>query len=123
MVYHKSASGNNLIDAVDISDDEKLLNNSFEILEKFRAFLRSLMMHAGVGTALGGVMTVGEPQNCIWEQAKMELCRFSPYGTRDYSCVYLRITHLFLGRKIRYLDTGEKLPDEVWKVLSDLDRT
>ncbi|MDI7163411.1 SLC13 family permease, partial [Escherichia coli] len=35
-------------------------------LEQFRAFLRSLMMHAGVGTALGGVMTmVGEPQNLI----------------------------------------------------------
>jgi len=37
-----------------------------QILEQFRAFLRSLMMHAGIGTALGGVMTmVGEPQNLI----------------------------------------------------------
>jgi len=35
-------------------------------LEQFRAFLRSLVMHAVIGTALGGVMTmVGEPQNLL----------------------------------------------------------
>ncbi|MBA2482022.1 MAG: sodium/proton antiporter [Planctomycetes bacterium] len=35
-------------------------------LDEFRAFLRSLVMHALVGTALGGVMTmVGEPQNLL----------------------------------------------------------
>lgn len=40
------------------------------VLEQFRGFLRSLMMHAGVGTALGGVMTmVGEPQNLIIAKA------------------------------------------------------
>lgn len=33
---------------------------------RFRAFLRSLLMHAAVGTALGGLVTkVGEPQNLI----------------------------------------------------------
>ena len=37
-----------------------------EDLEQFRAFLRSLVMHAAVGTALGGVTTlVGEPQNLL----------------------------------------------------------
>ncbi len=41
-----------------------------DVLEQFRGFLRSLMMHAGVGTALGGVMTmVGEPQNLIIAKA------------------------------------------------------
>ncbi len=35
-------------------------------LEEFRAFLRSLVMHGAVGTALGGVMTIiGEPQNLL----------------------------------------------------------
>lgn len=35
-------------------------------LEQFRGFLRSLVMHAAVGTALGGVTTlVGEPQNLL----------------------------------------------------------
>ncbi len=35
-------------------------------LEQFRAFLRSLVMHAVIGTAIGGVTTmVGEPQNLL----------------------------------------------------------
>lgn len=35
-------------------------------LAEFRGFLRNLAMHAAVGTALGGVMTVvGEPQNLL----------------------------------------------------------
>ncbi len=35
-------------------------------LDGFRAFLRSVVMHAAVGTALGGVTTlVGEPQNLL----------------------------------------------------------
>ncbi|MBF0170085.1 MAG: sodium/proton antiporter NhaB [Nitrospinae bacterium] len=35
-------------------------------LEEFRAYLRNLMMHGAVGTALGGVTTmVGEPQNLL----------------------------------------------------------
>ncbi|MFP3014138.1 MAG: sodium/proton antiporter NhaB [Arsenophonus sp.] len=48
-----------------------LENNIFimekkEILEQFRAFLRSLLMHVGIGATLGGAMTmVGEPQNLI----------------------------------------------------------
>jgi Na+:H+ antiporter, NhaB family len=37
-----------------------------EDLDQFRAFLRGLVMHAAVGTALGGVTTlVGEPQNLL----------------------------------------------------------
>ncbi len=37
-----------------------------DVLEEFRAFIRSLVMHGAVGTALGGVTTmVGEPQNLL----------------------------------------------------------
>lgn len=37
-----------------------------DTLEGFRSFLRSLVMHGAVGTALGGVCTqVGEPQNLL----------------------------------------------------------
>ena len=37
-----------------------------ETLEEFRAFIRSLVMHGAIGTALGGVTTmVGEPQNLL----------------------------------------------------------
>ena len=35
-------------------------------MEQFKAFLRDLVMHGAVGTALGGVCTiVGEPQNLL----------------------------------------------------------
>ncbi|MGA1561347.1 MAG: SLC13 family permease, partial [bacterium] len=37
-----------------------------DVLEDFRSFIRSLVMHGAVGTALGGVTTmVGEPQNLL----------------------------------------------------------
>ncbi len=37
-----------------------------DVLEGFRRFIRSLVMHGAVGTALGGVCTlVGEPQNVL----------------------------------------------------------
>lgn len=45
-------------------DDTKQMGG--DTLKEFRAFIRSLVMHGAVGTALGGVTTmVGEPQNLI----------------------------------------------------------
>ena len=66
-IYHRVASSR---PGDDLLDDSQVDNDHREVLEQFRAFLRSLMMHAGVGTALGGVMTmVGEPQNLIIAKA------------------------------------------------------
>ncbi|MEH6582111.1 MAG: sodium/proton antiporter NhaB [Halioglobus sp.] len=66
-VYHKVASGKKLTqEDHDHSDDQQVTENHREDLEQFRAFLRSLLMHGAVGTALGGVCTlVGEPQNLL----------------------------------------------------------
>ncbi|MCV5333473.1 sodium/proton antiporter, partial [Escherichia coli] len=48
------------------TQDDTITELTRDDLENYRAFLRSLLMHAGVGTALGGVTTmVGEPQNLI----------------------------------------------------------
>ena len=63
-VYHKIHS----MEESDFNDDGVLDRKelSGETLEKFRSFLRSLIMHGVVGTALGGVCTlVGEPQNLL----------------------------------------------------------
>jgi NhaB family Na+:H+ antiporter len=66
-IYHRVASAR---PGEDLQDDSHIERTNREVLEQFRAFLRSLMMHAGVGTALGGVMTmVGEPQNLIIAKA------------------------------------------------------
>lgn len=46
-----------------VSDREQMGGDT---LAEFRAFIRSLVMHGAVGTALGGVCTqVGEPQNLL----------------------------------------------------------
>ncbi len=66
-VYHKVASGKNFAhEGHDHSVDDGVHGQHREDLEDFRAFLRSLLMHGAVGTALGGVCTlVGEPQNLL----------------------------------------------------------
>ncbi len=65
-VYHKVASGKKFSQSHDHGTDDEVHELQREDLEGFRAFLRSLMMHGAVGTALGGVTTlVGEPQNLL----------------------------------------------------------
>lgn len=62
-VYHKIHSSDSDYDMDGRLDRKEL---SGETLEQFRSFLRSLVMHGVVGTALGGVCTlVGEPQNLL----------------------------------------------------------
>ncbi|NNF17360.1 MAG: sodium/proton antiporter NhaB [Gammaproteobacteria bacterium] len=65
-VYHRVASGKQFSDDHDHADDQNVCETNETDLEEFRRFLRNLMMHAAVGTALGGVTTtVGEPQNLL----------------------------------------------------------
>lgn len=65
-VYHRAATGRREEDEHDMADDSRVRGEFEQDLLTFRAFLRSLMMHAAVGTALGGVTTlVGEPQNLL----------------------------------------------------------
>ncbi|SNR14877.1 sodium/proton antiporter NhaB [Tenacibaculum jejuense] len=62
-VYHRIASSSADYDNDGTLDRKEL---SGDTLEQFRSFLRSLIMHGVVGTALGGVCTlVGEPQNLL----------------------------------------------------------
>ena len=66
-VYHKVASNSmHRDDYYDQHDDSKMEGQQRRDLDQFRAFLRTLLMHGAVGTALGGVCTtVGEPQNLL----------------------------------------------------------
>ena len=62
-VYHKIHSSSADYDHSGVPDRKELSGTT---LEEFRSFLRSLIMHGVVGTALGGVSTiVGEPQNLL----------------------------------------------------------
>ncbi len=121
-VYHKVASGLDFQDSNDIKDDKNVGEEQRTILENFRAFLRSLMMHAAIGTALGGVLTmVGEPQNLIIaEQAKWNFAEFflrmAPVTIPVLVCGLL--TCLFV-EKFKIFGYGEELPPQVFEVLRD----
>ena len=122
-IYHRVASSRT--EDTDLQDDSHIDKHYKVVLEQFRGFLRSLMMHAGVGTALGGVMTmVGEPQNLIIaEQAKWNFIEFffrmAPVTVPVFICGLLTC---ILVEKFKLFGYGEKLPEEVWQVLADLDR-
>lgn len=65
-IYHRYVSGKEGGDDHDLVDDQALRDKEKVDLRQFRGFLRNLMMHGAVGTALGGVCTlVGEPQNLL----------------------------------------------------------
>ncbi|MEZ5496694.1 MAG: sodium/proton antiporter NhaB [Gammaproteobacteria bacterium] len=63
-VYEKVHSSMNVDYDDNKEPDRKQMGG--DTLSEFRAFIRSLVMHGAVGTALGGVCTtVGEPQNLL----------------------------------------------------------
>ncbi|MCL1048115.1 sodium/proton antiporter NhaB [Shewanella abyssi] len=120
-IYHKVASGKNFNDNHDHTNDGQ---NQLceEELEAFRGFLRNILMHAGIGTALGGVCTmVGEPQNLIiaaqanWQFAEFAL-RMSPVTIPVF---FAGIFTCYLVEKFKVFGYGQQLPDAVHKILSD----
>ncbi len=123
-VYHKVASGKKFSEDHDHSGDDGVHEYRRTDLEDFRRFLRSLIMHGAVGTALGGVCTVvGEPQNLLiadkagWEFIEFFL-RMAPvtmpvFAAGLVTCVLLETTKVF--------DYGSKMPDEVRSILSEYD--
>ena len=122
-VYHKVASGKKVThDDHDHSDDGSVHERHEQDLEDFRAFLRSLLMHGAVGTALGGVCTlVGEPQNLlIAHVAGWDFIEFAtimaPVTVPVFFCGLLTCYLLEVTGKFGY---GAELPDTVRAVLED----
>jgi NhaB family Na+:H+ antiporter len=123
-VYHKVASGKKIqhVDEHDHGNDNEIHEFHREDLDKFRSFLRSLIMHGVVGTALGGVCTlVGEPQNLlIAEKAGWEFVHFfivmAPVTMPVLACGIL--TTLIL-EATGWFGYGQKLPEAVRAVLAD----
>ena len=125
-VYHRFASGKNLehIDH-DHADDVSIHEHHHEDLEQFRAFLRSLLMHGAVGTALGGVCTlVGEPQNLLiatvagWDFVEF-FTQMAPITMPTLVAGLLTCYLLEVTGKFGY---GAELPHNVRLVLEDFQR-
>ena len=65
-LYHRQVSDKKVGAAQDSEGTAPANAGLVEDLRQFRGFLRNIMMHGAVGTALGGVTTlVGEPQNLL----------------------------------------------------------
>ena len=125
-VYHRVASGKKFQDTHDHQTDCGIVEYHRNDLEDFRSFLRSLIMHGAVGTALGGVCTlVGEPQNLlIAEKAGWDFLEFAkrmapitiPAAAAGFlTCVLLEMTGI--------LGYGAKLPENVREVLASFQHT
>ena len=123
-VYHKVASGKGFDTAHDHGSDEEVQTSHREDLENFRAFLRQLVMHAAVGTALGGVMTtVGEPQNLlIAERAGWEFIEFFKRMAPVTIPVFVvGVTTCVIVEAFGILGYGAKLPESVRRVLTEFE--
>ncbi len=115
-IYHRFASGKSLQSDHDLCNDQAVVEKNREDLKEFRAFLRNLMMHGAVGTALGGVCTlVGEPQNLLiggemgWHFIEFFLevmpVSLPVLATGLITCVTVEYFHLFTY--------GAKLPGNI----------
>lgn len=121
-VYHKVASGKGYHHDHDHADDENVHETNRSDLENFRAFLRSLLMHGAVGTALGGVCTlVGEPQNLlIAEKAGWDFIQFfvlmAPITLPVLVAGLLTCVAL---EKLKWFGYGAQLPNSVRYILEE----
>lgn len=128
-VYHKIHSSDLDLDLDSVPDRKQL---SGETLEQFRSFLRSLVMHGVVGTALGGVCTiVGEPQNLLIG-AKLEwnfVEFFVKMAPITLPVLVMGILTTVLLEKTKLFGYGQKLPEvvrgiiEAYTVKRDAERT
>lgn len=121
-IYHRVASSGQ--ENSDLQDGSSEGIAHHQVLESFRAFLCSLMMHAGVGTALGGVITmVGEPQNLII--AKVAGWHFGDFVLRmlpvTLPVLICGLLTCLLVEKYKIFGYGEPLPEAVRAVLEDYD--
>jgi NhaB family Na+:H+ antiporter len=125
-VYHRVASGKHFHHRDhDSSVDGHIHDLHREDLVQFRGFLRSLVMHAAVGTALGGVTTlVGEPQNLLiatvagWDFLEFFI-RMAPVSL---PVLVAGLITCALLERLRWFGYGVQLPEPVRHVLEDFDR-
>lgn len=110
-VYHKIHSSDSDFDHSGTLDRKQL---SGETLERFKSFLRSLVMHGVVGTAMGGVMTlVGEPQNLlIGERLGWDFIDFfNQMKIITLPVFFVGIITTFFLEKFKIFGFGEPLPE------------
>ncbi|OIQ18844.1 sodium/proton antiporter NhaB [Lacinutrix sp. MedPE-SW] len=119
-VYHKIHS------SVDADyDDDNILDRkelSGETFEQFKSFLRSLIMHGVVGTALGGVCTlVGEPQNLlIGERLGWDFVQFFlKMAPITIPVLFAGVITTVILEKTKIFGYGDKLPEVARRIIEN----
>ena len=122
-IYHAVISGNNFADENHNYKDNSNINslNAVE-LEEFKGFLRDLVMHGAVGTALGGVCTtVGEPQNLLiagkagWDFMEF----FIQMAPITMPILFTGLLTCIIVEKFSIAGFGNQLPSNVREVFND----
>ena len=122
-IYHAVASGSSFSDeSHDYHANSSINTLRLEELEDFKAFLRDLVMHGAVGTALGGVCTlVGEPQNLLiatiagWEFVEFFL-RMAPITMPVFVA---GIFTCFIIERFSIAGFGNQLPPNIREIFND----
>ena len=122
-IYHKVASrdeSGNLH-----HDDEEIDELSCQHLNEFRAFLRSLMMHAAIGTALGASApwsanprTSSSVNRRGWHFGEFAI-RMAPVTIPVFICGLLTC---ILVEKFRWFGYGARLPEPVRHIMESYER-
>jgi NhaB family Na+:H+ antiporter len=111
------------------SSDDHIEEEHLEDLEDFRAYLRGMLMHGAVATAIGGVSTlVGEPENIVigshtgWDFVTFFLVNAPATMPTLVSGLFM----CFLLERIRpfgqFFGYGAELPKNVRTVLAEEDQ-
>jgi NhaB family Na+:H+ antiporter len=124
-VYHKVSSGKGFDEDHDHADDSGIGAETREDLVTFRGYLRNLVMHAAVGTALGGVTTlVGEPQNLLiggvagWDFIEF----FQRVAPVSLPVLAVGLLTCFAVEKFRILGYGVPRPEAASRILEEYER-
>jgi NhaB family Na+:H+ antiporter len=124
-VFHRVASGKSFGDEHEHGTDDTVGEIHRSDLDRFRGFLRSLMMHGAVGTALGGVCTtVGEPQNLLiatklgWDFVEF----FTQMAHVTMPVLAVGLTTCVVLERLGRFGYGETLPDPVRDILREFDQ-
>ena len=122
-IFHVANSGADFsMNDHNILDDSTLSIEGAEDLENFKSFLRDLIMHGVVGTALGGVCTiVGEPQNLLIANiAEWEFIEFAVKMAPITVPVFIAgMITCFSLEKFRLFGFGTHLPLRIKNIFHD----
>ena len=122
-IYHAVISGNNFADENHNYKDNSNINSlNANELEEFKGFLRDLVMHGAVGTALGGVCTtVGEPQNLLiagkagWDFMEF----FIQMAPITMPILFTGLLICIIVEKFSIAGFGNQLPSNVREIFND----